>query len=347
MRSGRTPAAGRTQPTLFTLLGATLFIGSGGGCGGGCDRETVAEVADRDGQVSRTAGDGAWQAAEVGDRLVCDDGVRTAADSRAELAIRGTGRVELDGDTELYLRCSGREARFELQLGQAQLRAPGDGDGYRLTLGAAVITGRGTLRVRARDDGSTSFEVMVGQAIINRGGETESVQPGQGFALALGAAVPIVSGRDAAAEPAVPNQLDGDGGPAPDALPDAVGAAEVAAEQDAGPDRAAEQGPARADVVIRAGESPTIHDPRPPTTVAIDYAGLCPDTADRAVVEVSRSRRFGRRATTSAGVGRSNVTLGRRRYRYRVRCVRDGVTGRSSVANGVIRVVRDRATRRL
>ena len=107
--------------------------------------------------------------------------------------------------------------------------------------------------------------------------------------------------------------------------------------------------PARADVVIAAGESPVVHDPRPPTAVGIRFGSAC---QGEGIVEVSANARFRGELVVSKGRDQANVRLdaGRRRpvvHHYRVRCIeQSGLADRATVG-GTIRVVRDAATRDL
>ena len=60
------------------------------------------------------------------------------------------------------------------------------------------------------------------------------------------------------------------------------------------------RGPARADFSIRAGESPTVHDPRPPTAIRIRFGEACPGDG---VVEMAQGGNFGRSGVTVRGAG--------------------------------------------
>jgi hypothetical protein len=109
-----------------------------------------------------------------------------------------------------------------------------------------------------------------------------------------------------------------------------------------------DQAPARADLVIQAGESPVVHDPRPPTAVGIRFGGACPGEG---IVELSESASF-RDEIISKGSGQANVRVdagGRRggTQHYRVRCIEQGGLAEAAAASGTIRVVRDAATRQL
>jgi hypothetical protein len=95
------------------------------------------------------------------------------------------------------------------------------------------------------------------------------------------------------------------------------------------------RGPERADFVIGAGGSLTVHDPHPPTALGIRFAEQCPG---RGVVELIRG---GRPRATSAGEGSANLSLPAGGHRYRVRCETGGGLSSEAAATGTVRVVRD------
>lgn len=110
-----------------------------------------------------------------------------------------------------------------------------------------------------------------------------------------------------------------------------------------------DKAPARADLVIQAGESPVVHDPAPPTAVGIRFGDACPGEG---LVELSESASFRGELLISKGSGQANVRVdaGRRRggtRHYRVRCIEQGGLAEAATASGTIRVVRDAATRQL
>jgi ferric-dicitrate binding protein FerR (iron transport regulator) len=107
-----------------------------------------------------------------------------------------------------------------------------------------------------------------------------------------------------------------------------------------------DEAPARADLVVPAGESPVIHDPRPPTAVGIRFGGTC---AGEGIIEVSASAGFRGELVVSKGSGQANVRIDQRPavHHYRVRCIEQGGLADRAAAHGAIRVVRDAGTREL
>lgn len=108
-----------------------------------------------------------------------------------------------------------------------------------------------------------------------------------------------------------------------------------------------DKAPARADLVIQAGESPVVHDPAPPTAVGVRFGDACPGEG---LVELSESASFRGEIVISKGAGQANVRVdaGRRdTLHYRVRCIEQGGLAEAATASGTIRVIRDAATRQL
>ena len=100
--------------------------------------------------------------------------------------------------------------------------------------------------------------------------------------------------------------------------------------------------PAYFDLRVEAGESLTIHDPRPPTAVQFQFDGKCPDGG---IIEVDRDGRF-RTAKVSSGREFANIMVGVGDLSYRLRCSVNGVDG-GPVASGRIVARRDDGRRPL
>ncbi|HEX8110806.1 MAG TPA: hypothetical protein VF516_23905, partial [Kofleriaceae bacterium] len=96
------------------------------------------------------------------------------------------------------------------------------------------------------------------------------------------------------------------------------------------------------DFRVAAGESLTIHDPKPPTAVQFQFDGNCPDGG---IIELDRDARF-RTAKVSAGRDFANALIASGAWAYRLRCTRKDTEG-GAVASGRITVVRDDGRRPL
>lgn len=110
----------------------------------------------------------------------------------------------------------------------------------------------------------------------------------------------------------------------------------------AGAIRVVEAIPRYFDLRARAGESFTIHDPRPPAAVQFQFDDRCPEGG---IIELDRDARF-RTAKVSAGRDFANILLPAGAWSYRLRCTSNGGEG-AAVASGRISVVRDDGRRPL
>ena len=96
------------------------------------------------------------------------------------------------------------------------------------------------------------------------------------------------------------------------------------------------------DLRIEAGESLTIHDPKPPTALQFQFGGKCPDGG---IIELDRNGQF-RTAKVSGGRDFANMMIGAGDWAYRLRCTVNGGEG-GAVASGRIAARRDDGRRAL
>jgi len=87
--------------------------------------------------------------------------------------------------------------------------------------------------------------------------------------------------------------------------------------------------PAHAKLAIAAGESPTLHDPKAPTPLRVNY------NCGSATVEVAKDRAFKRIVARARGTGGANVLLAAGTWSYRVRC------DAGKAGGGTIRIAKD------
>jgi hypothetical protein len=100
--------------------------------------------------------------------------------------------------------------------------------------------------------------------------------------------------------------------------------------------------PSYFDFRVIAGETLTIHDPRPPTSVQFQFDGKCPDGG---IIEVDRDTRF-RTAKVSSGHDFANVLVPGGSWAYRLRCTTNGSEGGAAAA-GKVSAIRDDGRRPL
>jgi hypothetical protein len=172
----------RARATLWA--GLALLLGAPAGCK---QDAVVATLVDHDGQVRKAAGqDAGWQPVAGKDDFHCQDFLQTGNDAWARVDIHGSGRVRLESGTIIRFACTPGQPVFDLQIGEATITADGDSE-WTLDIGKARL-GPGTeLRMRAGDD-ALRFEVVVGNAVVERAGRAESLAPGDILEVELGAA---------------------------------------------------------------------------------------------------------------------------------------------------------------
>jgi hypothetical protein len=96
------------------------------------------------------------------------------------------------------------------------------------------------------------------------------------------------------------------------------------------------RGPEHIDLVVDAGDTFTVHDPRPPTAVGFRVGARCPNGAAIAL---------GKQLWSVRG-DRASVPLRTGRHAYELRCLERDAVG-PSVASGVVTIVDDAGTRTL
>lgn len=96
--------------------------------------------------------------------------------------------------------------------------------------------------------------------------------------------------------------------------------------------------PKRADIAIKAGESPVVHDSGAPTAIRIDFSGAC---SDEGLVEASPRSSFSKAVSRSAGRDGANLLFAAGTHYYRVRCATDDGFDATPKLSGSIRVTRD------
>jgi hypothetical protein len=251
-----------------------------------------------------------WQPARVGDRFVIGSAVRTGPASHAKLTVGKRGKLDVDASSVVYFtRTPGQErSDVRVETGIAELETGDEPVG----IGKAVLEPRTRVRIEARPEG-TSLVVTVGRAML------DDTVIAAGEKLTLGPA----------------------GLPVEQAPPDAGAAAATETPLEATPppakgDEPLGEVPARTAATIKAGESPTIHDPRAPAPLRIAF-----DCAAGGVVEVAKDRAFKKLVARSGGTTGANVLVPAGAFQYRVRCA--GSRGPS----GTVRVATDSGKRPL
>jgi hypothetical protein len=252
-----------------------------------------------------------------------------------------------NGDGEVTARVTGGGAAVRAP-GKAQFErlAPGEGrmaagSTLRLQTGSSAEVSRGSERVTLRGQG----EFVIGQAdkpfIATQGGgvslsgaesQLEIAVPGGAIVAKLGARGEVGVGRDVTKVSVAAGSVE---------LRGAGGTEELAAgEEGTLGKKGAEvqgRGPSYTDLVVPAGASFAVHDPRPPTSVGFATGGKCPEGA---TVQLAGGPHM--RSTGSATV---NVLVSSGAHHYTVRCV--GAQEKDVVASGTVSVLADAGTARI
>jgi hypothetical protein len=290
-------------------------------------------------------------------RLALDAGVRDAPpaplDAAPDAADSGDAGADVAGD-----------ATIEVTGKRAELLAPGATVWAPLPAGAGQLARGSTVRLGA---GTTAKLVAGGTTLELAGGARAKLGDDLGLAVELGGARARSAAPATIALPGGAVALTGSPhGPAEtriettprdtkvtvlragSKLTGAAGAelamsrGESALLTRSGSIRVIEAIPSYFDFRVVAGETFTIHDPKPPTAVQFQLDGRCPDGG---IIEVDRDTRF-RTAKVSSGRDFANVLVTGGSWAYRMRCTTNGDEG-AAAASGRVTVVKDDGRRPL
>ncbi len=258
------------------------------------------------------------------------------------------------------------DATIEVTGRRAELRAPGQTTWRPLPAGAgslphgsAVRLGPGTTarlsgggmtldlasgaRVKLDDGDELGLALEAGGAQVAATNPAALALPGGAIALAGAAGAAAEVRLDATPRDTKVSALRGGskltGAPGAEL---AMNRGETALLTRSGAIRVVEAIPGYFDFRVAAGESLTVHDPKPPTAVQLQFDGKCPDGG---IIELDRDARF-RTAKVSAGRDFANALIANGAWAYRLRCTSKDTEG-SAVASGRITVVRDDGRRPL
>lgn len=279
---------------------------------------------------------------------VADAGVADPAPPDPELSVEVRGRrnqVRLPGERRWSRLPPGAHTlapgtRLRLGRGGAAEIAGGAGKVGLEAPGELVVGSPDEAWARA-ERGGAWMQAEAGEVAMDVPGGRLQARPGR-----AGARARVDVARDRARVRALRGAVDiaGKGG-----ARESLGVGERAELTHGGRILRQDRAPARAEVMIQAGESPVVHDPQPPTAVGIRFDSVCAGADSAGVVEVSGNSGFRGETVLSKGNGRANVRIDQRPrvHHYRVRCIEDGVLAERGSAGGTIRVMRDAGTRRL
>ncbi|HEX5061114.1 MAG TPA: hypothetical protein VFV99_17230 [Kofleriaceae bacterium] len=169
----------------------------------GCKKKpTIAELTKADGPVERQENQGPWGGANIGQKFHIGDAARTA-DGAAELKLVGVQLIKMEKYT--VLRFGGGKdgsAKITVELGAIVLKGGGN---YGLDVGDVKLGNDGEVRIAAKGQGKSTIELLVGNAQIDKGGQTLDLEIGKVLDLDLTIGpikleTPIDAGVDAAGD---------------------------------------------------------------------------------------------------------------------------------------------------
>lgn len=283
--------------------------------------------------------------AGVRDARVAPDAAADAAAEDAAAEVAGGATIEVTG-RRAELLAPGAAAWTPLPAGAGQLARGstvrlGVGTTARLVASGTTLELAGGARAKLGDD--------LGLAVELGGAQARSNAPAT---IALpGGAVALAGSPHGSAEAKIDSNLRDTKVTmlrAGSKLTGAAGAelamsrGESALLTRSGSIRVIEAIPSYFDFRVAAGESLTIHDPKPPTAVQFQFDGKCPDGG---IIEVDRDTRF-RTAKVSSGHDFANVLVAGGSWAYRLRCTTNGAEG-GAAASGTVSAIRDDGRRPL
>jgi hypothetical protein len=319
------PGLGARLADRLAWLVCLYGIASCSACGEG----EVAELRAIVGPVQRdfAASQGTWRGAPAGSVFGVGDGLRTGQGARAELKLMPDGRLRVEADTVVRFSDvaptndgGARQGSVDVETGSIELESGASELLVEAPAGIARVSKNSRVRVRRSGKDGVGLEVAVGRAEVERGNEVISAGSGETLALAVGRI-------EVEREPATPAPAPVEVAPVVP-LPVEPGATEVGLEASL----------EVFELEVPAGETATVHDPRPPITVGFATQG-CEKGVELDVRELRSGARRVRAPTTPA------LRLGAGSFRYSVRCIGDAAG--STRGNGLLRVVRDSGGRSL
>jgi hypothetical protein len=259
----------------------------------------------------------------------------------AEAVDAGAGRVAIDvHGAGVRVQARGTTAWQPLAAGATTVSG---GDALEVPNGATVDVTRGARHVRLAgqgryvlgDEGASMLRANAGRVEIDATSDDVIVDVPGGAIVARTAGADGKSRVDAeiAANGTKISVRQGQGEVRGKGAPETVRAGESAVLTPKGAVTVSGRSPERADFSVKAGDSFTVRDPRPPTAVDFDFSSVCP-----AAGIVARGD-----GTTVRGEHRAAMSLPAGHHEYAVRCIgADGVEEKS-VATGSVTIVADAA----
>ncbi len=311
-KANSAPSDGKTsskRPLLIALVVAVLFVVLGVVGYRWAQDDALATLVDFQGQPERDTATELerWQAAHTGDDFMSGDGARTPTASEARFRLLNGATLKLyPASLVRFQRGNVGSVKVDVAVGQADV-VSGNG---KVTIGSEfgdIVLDANSSITMSRDGDQLNVGVELGSIQL----ADRAVRAGDSLALQIGGIVVDV------VEPAPEPTPEPESEPTPEPEPelrvgDGVGSAEL---------------------VVAAGDTFVVHDPRPPTAIGFRTAGVCDGPA-----------RVKAGALQTEAAGQANLSLPPGQHLYEVRCLdKPDVVA----AKGSVRVLRDAGTRKL
>jgi len=157
----------------------------------------IAEVTDLVNQAFHQPPEAGELPAQLGDRFVQDETIRTEADSAIELSFPDGATLRLESDSELVLDSyvydgTNKKTFASLQVGSGIVRYTNDPAGGVDDTGVTLMTSAATVGIRGTDvvvsvgsDGVTIIDVLAGKVFGKPNDYSEGVEAGEGQSILI------------------------------------------------------------------------------------------------------------------------------------------------------------------
>jgi len=180
----------RSALPLLSAVAVVPTLVFAAGCSS-CQRsEAVATVAEETGTIDRDTKTtvGKWTGAPIHAELFVGDGIRSGKQSKAVLELSDQNKLDLAENTIIRFRdrASGsKKDHIDLEAGEAVLEVAGTPLSLETDVGLAVINAGSRISLKRTDQG-IHYEVSVGLARFDKGGQTTEVKAGEGVTIGVG-----------------------------------------------------------------------------------------------------------------------------------------------------------------
>ncbi|MBN2528346.1 MAG: FecR domain-containing protein [Deltaproteobacteria bacterium] len=290
----------------------------------GCNSDVIAELSIRNGNVERdfALSMNDWKNAPISSTFKINDGVRTLAQSTAELTLAEGSIVVMQPNTQLRFASSvPNENKFGMvvESGSAKVEAKSDDLHIETGIGMARLK-KGSAMTLRLDNNELTVHVDIGSArFMGSDGSEQDVSEGDEIVLSIGSAELVSKNDDS--DSVIPKNENIQVSDLLDEETDDDDA-DGEEEDDIGNDDRGEQGVPSdqntaqiADFAIAAGERIYIHAMHAPVAVEFRFGDLC---ADAGYVKVAKKKIRG------SGTGSVILNLPLKAHSYEVRCVENG-----------------------